>query len=62
MKAVRAAAMGWWRWTCSERAATTAEYALILALVAIFLITALSTLGQALSDKIDSIARQLGGR
>lgn len=61
MNALYAAVVRWTVAIRSARGATTAEYALVLALVAIFLITALSSLGQALSDKITSIADQLGG-
>lgn len=58
--------LGRWilRWRLAlmdERGATTAEYALILALVAVVLIGALSQLGMALSSKIQSIADTLGG-
>ncbi|MBX6350336.1 MAG: Flp family type IVb pilin [Clostridia bacterium] len=50
-----------WKWATGEDAATTAEYALILALVVIVLIGALTTLGSALHDKITDIAAQLQG-
>lgn len=50
-----------WAWAVADRAATTAEYALILALVVIVLIGALTTLGTALHDKITDIAAQLQG-
>jgi Flp pilus assembly pilin Flp len=43
----------------SERGATSAEYALILALVVITLITTLSALGAALNHKLTSIIDQI---
>ncbi|NPV70823.1 MAG: Flp family type IVb pilin [Firmicutes bacterium] len=43
----------------SERGATSAEYALVLALVVVTLITALSALGAALNDKLHSIIEQI---
>jgi len=45
----------------SERGATTAEYALILALVVVALIGALSALGSELVQQIEDITGTLGG-
>ncbi len=42
-----------------ERGATTAEYALILALVVVALITTLELLGAELVSQIDNITEQL---
>lgn len=44
-----------------ERGATTAEYALLLALVVITLIGTLTTLGSALNAKLQSIINNLNG-
>lgn len=43
----------------SERAAATAEYALLLALVVIVLITTLTELGSAINGRIEDITDQL---
>lgn len=48
-----------WRRAWSERGATTAEYALVLALVVVVLIGALSTLGGALQNRLLDIVDQL---
>nr|MBO2508536.1 Flp family type IVb pilin [Bacillota bacterium] len=45
----------------SQRGATTAEYALVLALVAIALIGVLGQLGQALDMRLDEIIDQISG-
>lgn len=42
-----------------RRGASTAEYALLLALVVIVLISALSTLGGVLNEKLQAIIEQL---
>lgn len=47
---------GAWR---AARGATTAEYALLLALVVVILIGALSQLGQALNAKLGSIINSI---
>jgi Flp pilus assembly pilin Flp len=44
-----------------ERGVTTAEYALLLALVVIVLISSLSALGATLQDKLQSIIDVLTG-
>ena len=44
-----------------ERGATTAEYALILALIAIVLIAALTELGATLRDKLEQIIAAING-
>ena len=44
-----------WRRMREERGAATAEYALILALVVVVLIGTLTTLGDALTDKLGDI-------
>lgn len=49
---------GWW---AGQRGATTAEYALLLALVVITLIGTLTTLGGALNAKLQSIINNLNG-
>ncbi|MBX6377092.1 MAG: Flp family type IVb pilin [Clostridia bacterium] len=46
-------------WLSSERGASTAEYALLLALVVVFLITALSELGQTLAGRIQGIVQDI---
>ncbi|MGE5485157.1 MAG: Flp family type IVb pilin [Ignavibacteriales bacterium] len=43
----------------NERGATSAEYALILALVVVTLITTLSALGAALNEKLNNIIEQI---
>lgn len=48
-----------WTWARSQGGATTAEYALVLALVVIVLIGALSTLGGALNSRLLDIVDQL---
>jgi len=45
-----------WR---SKRGATTAEYALILALVVVMLISTLTALGQTLNHKLQEIINQI---
>ncbi len=61
---------GWWRlwlracragWLTGQRGATTAEYALLLALVVITLIGTLTTLGGALNAKLQTIINNLNG-
>jgi Flp pilus assembly pilin Flp len=47
------------RWASSEGGATTAEYALILTLVVIMLISSLSSLGVALQTKLRAIIEQI---
>jgi len=42
-----------------QRGATTAEYAMILALVVIVLLTSLTALGSVLEDKLDEIVSRL---
>ena len=50
----------WWRvQLAKERGAATAEYALILALVVVVLIGTLTTLGDALTDKLSEIVTDL---
>lgn len=44
-----------------ERGVTTAEYALLLALVVVVLISSLTTLGATLQDKIQDIIDSLTG-
>jgi pilus assembly protein Flp/PilA len=44
-----------------ERGVTTAEYALLLALVVVVLISSLTTLGATLQDKIKDIVDTLTG-
>jgi Flp pilus assembly pilin Flp len=46
-------------WCQSEKGATTAEYALILTLVVIILISTLSALGAALNQKLRLIIDQI---
>jgi len=46
-------------WMTSEHGATTAEYALILTLVVIILISTLSALGSALQIKLRAIIDQI---
>lgn len=48
-----------WSGLRRERGAATAEYALLLALVVIILISTLSRLGQVLNTKILDIVQQL---
>jgi Flp pilus assembly pilin Flp len=55
---VRAAAGGG---RLDERGVTTAEYALLLALVVVVLISSLTTLGATLQDKIQGIIDTLTG-
>ncbi len=43
-----------------EAGATVSEYALVLALVTVAVITALGTLGSAISNKLTDLAEQLG--
>ena len=50
-----------WRRMREERGAATAEYALILALVVVVLIGTLTTLGDALTDKLGDIIAGLQG-
>lgn len=57
------AVLGFWRNGRSlfleQKGATTAEYALVLALVVVALIGALSALGTELSGKLAEITRQI---
>jgi Flp pilus assembly pilin Flp len=48
-------------WLRRERGAATTEYALLLALVVVFLISTLNQLGQALRSKLLEIIAQLTG-
>ena len=43
----------------NKNGATTAEYALLLALVVIILISSLSSLGQALQDRLQEIIQSI---
>ncbi len=47
------------KWIGNEDGATTAEYALILTLVVLILISSLSALGAALNDKLRGIIDQI---
>jgi len=47
-------------WTKMRKGQSLVEYALILALVAIVVIAALSTLGQEASNKMSEVANTLG--
>lgn len=49
------------RLVIGDRGAATTEYALVLALVVVVLITTLSSLGEALQDKIQSIIDSISG-
>ncbi|MGE5559812.1 MAG: Flp family type IVb pilin [Chloroflexota bacterium] len=48
-------------WLRRERGAATTEYALLLALVVVFLISTLGQLGQALKNKLLDIIGQITG-
>ncbi|WAC60484.1 Flp family type IVb pilin [Brevundimonas sp. SL130] len=49
------------RFAKDESGATAIEYGLIAALIAVVIITALTTLGGNLSDTFDSVSEKLGG-
>ncbi|MBT9258410.1 MAG: Flp family type IVb pilin [Clostridiales bacterium] len=48
-----------WLWWKRQDGAATAEYALLLVLVALALITGLTSLGSALNDKIQDIVQTI---
>lgn len=50
-----------WTWWYSDEGATTAEYALILALVAVVLIGVLTELGGVLQQRIRDIIQSIQG-
>lgn len=50
-----------WRHYLDSRGVTTAEYALLLALVVVVLISSLSALGATLQDKLQGIIDTLTG-
>ena len=50
-----------WRLVASEKGASTAEYALILTLIVVMLISTLSTLGSVLDEKLRDIITQIQG-
>lgn len=53
--------LGAWRARLDTRGVTTAEYALLLALVVVVLISSLSALGATLQDKLQGIIDTLTG-
>jgi Flp pilus assembly pilin Flp len=48
-------------WRARQEGATTAEYALVLTLIVIVLISTLSALGAALNEKLRDIIDQING-
>ena len=48
------------RWWKDEAGASAVEYGLLVALIAVVIITAVSTLGNNLSGKFDSVATTIG--
>lgn len=48
-------------WLRRERGAATTEYALLMALVVVFLISTLGQLGQAIKNKLLDIIGQISG-
>jgi len=50
----------WRRFFLDEAGASAVEYGLLVALIAVVIITAVTTLGQNLSSKFGSMATQLG--
>ncbi|MCL4368041.1 MAG: Flp family type IVb pilin [Actinobacteria bacterium] len=49
------------QWQLRERGATTTEYALVLALVVVVLITTLQSLGSVLNSKLNTIISSISG-
>lgn len=49
------------RYRCDERGASLVEYALLLALIALVLITAVTTLGETVSDSLYNAESEIFG-